>query len=101
MDELPRHARDLLALAREADEPSVEDRERVRKALAVALTASAATAAGSVASHASASSAMQVGVRLGAKTAWLASTAGKLAVTGGVIAALGTTALWLRPAASP
>jgi hypothetical protein len=93
MDELPPHAKDLLSLARMADEPPTAARERVRHAVAVALTAGAATAVGTAASHAAASGVTS----MGAKAGWLASTAVKLVITGGVLAALGTTALIMQP----
>jgi hypothetical protein len=92
MDELPPHARDLLAQARLADEPPRDASERVRGAVALAVSAGAAAAAGTAASHASASKLASAGAKVG----WLTTTGAKLAVTGGVIAALSTTALVVR-----
>lgn len=86
MDDLPPSARELLALARNADRPSAETRERVRHGVALALAAGAAGAALSASAVASASSTPRIVL-----TAW-----SKLLFVSGAIAALCATALVLH-----
>jgi hypothetical protein len=87
MDELPPHARALLARARAAEQVSPDAERRVRVAVAAAIGAGTATAAG----HASAAATGSM-----FKGGFFASTAAKLAVAGSLVVALGTTAIVMR-----
>lgn len=99
MDELPSKARELLALAREAHQPSPEARDRVRRGVALALAASAGAGAASAGTAAAASG--TTGGVGAAKVGWLAGTAGKLLVAGGTVVAIGAAGVALRHAPVP
>jgi hypothetical protein len=99
MSELPREVQALLAQAREADQPSSEDRERVRAGLMASIAALPATGAGVAAASASetatsgAQSATQTSSAPGAMPGgWAAKW-----VTLATVAVLGGTALMLSP----
>jgi hypothetical protein len=95
MDELPPNAKALIALARSAEQPPQGAQERVRAAVAVAISVGAATATATAASHASASAAGTT------KAGWLSGTPVKLAVVGGVVAAIGTATVLVQQQHKP
>lgn len=94
MDELPRDAKELLALARSADEPPTAARGRVRQAVALTLTASVATSAG----HAGASSSAKSAAL---KTPFLSTLSGKLALVSSALVMLGAGAFVLSRTTAP
>jgi hypothetical protein len=74
MNELPPETRALLDLSRDADEPSAEDRRRVKRALAASLAGGALLAAPSAAAAPAATGVgaqVTSGVGLGAISTWL------------------------------
>jgi hypothetical protein len=93
MDELPKNAQEILALAREAHQPPPEARERVRAAVAVAI------AAGGIATASTASSAAAASGGAGTsavKAGLFAGATGKLLIAGGVVAAIGAGTVAVR-----
>jgi len=92
MNELPRDAKELLALARTAEEPPAAARERVQRAVALTLAAGVAASTG----HAAASS----GHPSALKVPFLATLPGKLALVSGALIVLGAGMLaWPRASA--
>ena len=90
MNELPEHARKLIAHERTAAGPSQATRERVRRSVMLALAAGV----GASAAHASASAAS--GSAAASKPRWLATTSGKLWLGAGLVAVIGAGSLALR-----
>jgi hypothetical protein len=99
-DRMNPEARRIIELTRAARTPRTEDKDRVRRALAITLAATAAAApgaaAGATAAKAAAGSAAKTFGALGAASGL------KLALSVAVIASLGAGAYWwTRPASGP
>jgi hypothetical protein len=100
-DRMNPEARRIIELTRAARTPSVDDKDRVRRALAITLAATAAAAPG-VAAGATAAKAAAAGTAAKTVGALGAATGLKLALSVVVIASLGVGAYWwTRPAPAP